>query len=218
MGCQLSAKTRIILRTDASIPDRMKIPMPAAVLAGGASRRMGRSKAALAYGAGTLLEFQTARLASLFEDVFVVAKNFPDFPIGPARVVLDRIPDFAPLYGVLRALEETVDRAFILAVDLPALPADVIRLIGERGLRTPAAVLVPRSGGLLQPLAAVWRHKIRPLAETRIARGARSLHELAEEAGAEVLAEEEWRAIDPSGNSFVNINTLEDYAAMRERA
>ena len=48
---------------------RCKIPMPAAVLAGGASRRMGRSKAALPYGAGTLLEFQTGRLADLFEEV-----------------------------------------------------------------------------------------------------------------------------------------------------
>ena len=35
--------------------------MPAAVLAGGASRRMGAPKAALPYGAGTLAEHQTGR-------------------------------------------------------------------------------------------------------------------------------------------------------------
>jgi len=192
--------------------------MPAAVLAGGASRRMGRPKAALAYGAGTLLEFQTARLALLFEEVFVVAKEAPDSCVGPARIVLDRTSDFAPLYGVQRALEETPDRVFVLAVDLPALSADVIRLIGHRGLETRAPALIPRAGGVLQPLAAVWRRKVLPVAHSRIAGGALSLHELAQEAGAEVLTEEEWRAADPFGNSFANMNTLEEYAAMRERA
>ena len=69
----------------------MRIPMPAAVLAGGASRRMGRSKAALPYGAGTLLEFQTKRLAKIFEEVFVVAKEPPAFPRGrPASCSMAR--------------------------------------------------------------------------------------------------------------------------------
>ena len=75
----------------------MTFPMPAAVLAGGASRRMGRPKAALAYGAGTLLEFQTGRLAELFEEVLVVVKQPPVFACGPARVVLDRTPDHAAI-------------------------------------------------------------------------------------------------------------------------
>ena len=40
---------------DASIRCAVKIPMPAAVLAGGASRRMGVPKASLPYGRTTLL-------------------------------------------------------------------------------------------------------------------------------------------------------------------
>lgn len=196
----------------------MTFPMPAAVLAGGASRRMGRPKAALAYGAGTLLEFQTGRLAELFEEVLVVVKQPPVFACGPARVVLDRTPDHAAIHGLARALEEATDRVFVLGVDLPAVPAALVRAIAQRSLHSDAAAVIPRADGRLQPLAAVWRRSALPAAGRRIAAGDLSLTGLAEEVGAEIFEESEWKAIDPSGGAFANLNTLEQYAAQRERA
>jgi molybdopterin-guanine dinucleotide biosynthesis protein A len=192
--------------------------MPAAVLAGGASTRMGRSKAALPWGAGNLLEFQTGRLATLFSEVLVVAKETPDFSIGPARVVLDPSPDFAAIYGLLRALDEAEDRIFILAVDLPGLTHDLVREIAVRGLKTPAPALIPEAGGRLQPLAAVWRKSAARFARNRIARGVLSLTSLADEVGADVLPEREWRKLDASGRAFANLNTFQEYVAHRERA
>lgn len=192
--------------------------MPAAVLAGGASRRMGRPKAALPWGAGNLLEFQAERLSKLFSRVFVVLKSPPDYAIGPATVLLDRSPDLAAIHGLIRVLEEVEDRAFVLAVDLPALTAGVVERIARRGLETAALALVPEADGCLQPLAAVWRRAVAPIAADRIARGALSLVGLAGDVGAEVLPEREWRTIDPSGNSFANLNALTDFVAWRERA
>jgi molybdopterin-guanine dinucleotide biosynthesis protein A len=196
----------------------MRIPMPAAVLIGGASRRMGRPKAALAYGAGTLAEFQVARLSEIFEDVFLVAKEKPAFPVGPSRVVLDGASDHAAIHGLVRALEEVPDRVFVLAVDLPAIPNELVRLIAARGLTSPAAAVLPRSAGRLQPLAGVWRRAALEPARRRVARGELALGGLAEDVGAEILDEEAWRAIDPAGLAFTNLNTLEDYASLRERA
>lgn len=196
----------------------MPLSMPAAVLAGGASRRMGRSKASLPYGAGTLLEFQTSRLAHLFEEVWVVAKERPGYPLGPARLLLDRAAEHAAIHGLARALEEAPDRVFLLAVDLPALPADVIREIALRGARTAAPAVVPLADGRPQPLAAVWTRRALPEALSRISRGELSLQALADAVGAEPIPEADWRALDPSGNAFVNLNTLEQYAAHRERA
>jgi molybdopterin-guanine dinucleotide biosynthesis protein A len=196
----------------------MRISMPAAVLAGGASRRMGRSKAALPYGSGTLLEFQTTRLARLFEEVFLVAKEPPGFPAGPAQVLLDGAPDHAAIHGLVRAIEEARDRIFVLGVDLPLLPDALIGEIARRGLASNAAAVVPRAGGKLQPLAAVWRRAALPVAARRLAEEELSLHGLAEAVGAEVIEEPEWRKQDPSGNAFENLNTLEQYAALRERA
>lgn len=192
--------------------------MPAAVLAGGASTRMGRSKAALPWGAGNLVEFQTGRLATLFSEVFVVVKEAPDYPIGPARVLIDPSPDFAAIHGLVRALEEAEDRIFILGVDLPGLTHDIVHEIAVRGLKTPAAAVVPEDGGRLQPLAAVWRKSAVRFAKNRIARGQLSLAALAEEIGADVFAESDWRKLDRSGNAFANLNTFQEYLAHRERA
>ena len=203
---------------DASIVAAVTISMPAAVLAGGASRRMGVSKALLPYGRTTLLAHQTGRLSDLFSEVFVVAKEPPTSDVGPARVVLDRTSDRAPIHGLVRALEEAADRLFVLAVDLPVVTYHVIRAIAERGLASRAAAVVPLADGRLQPLAAVWRRGVLPAALARIERGELSLHGLAEEVGAEIVPEEVWRALDPSGNSFANVNTIEEYAAVREKA
>jgi molybdenum cofactor guanylyltransferase len=194
------------------------LPMPAAVLAGGASKRMGRPKSALAYGSGTLLEFQTGRLAELFDEVFVVAKETPAFPIGPARVLLDREAGHAAIHGLARALEEARDRVFVLAVDVPALPASLARWLAERSLGSDALAVVPRADGRLQPLAAVWRRGALVEARRRISAGEPSLQDLARAVGADVVEESEWKAVDPSGNAFENLNTLEQYAAHRERA
>ena len=194
------------------------LPMPAAVLAGGASRRMGRAKAALPYGATTLLEFQTTRLAALFEEVLVVAKERPGFPVGPARVVLDAAPEHAAIHGLVRALAEVRDRVFVLAVDLPALTPALLRAIAERSLASEAPAVLPRADGRLHPLAGVWRRAAAAEASRRIACGDLSLHGLAEAVGAEIFEEADWAAIDPSGAAFANLNTLEDWAAHRERA
>ena len=196
----------------------MKISMPAALLAGGASRRMGRPKALLRFGSGTLLHHQLTKLAPLFEEIFLVVKDPPDAATGKARLLLDATPRQGPIYGLIRTLEEVADRVFVIAIDLPLMASDVIRGIAERGAGTAAPALIPQAGGRLQPLAAVWRRSALAAARQQVRSGNLALHVLAETVGAEILPESEWRRLDPSGNSFTNLNTMEDYLAMRERA
>ena len=107
----------------------------------------------------------------------------------------------------------------MLGVDLPALPEALIREIARREIATPAAAVVPRAAraapaprrgvaprGPAGGTPAIWRP------------GSSRCTRLVEAVGAEILEESEWRALDPSGNAFVNLNTLEQYAALRERA
>ena len=192
--------------------------MPAAVLAGGASSRMGRPKAELAYGGGTLLEFQAKRLSETFEEVVAVVKEIPAFEVGPARVVLDRSSEHAAIHGLARALEEARDRIFVLAVDLPAMTPAVARRIAERAVASPALAVVPRANGRLQPLAAVWRKAALAEIQRREVAGQRSLRDLAAAVGAEILEEPAWKDVDPAGAAFANLNTLEEWEAHRERA
>src|SRR5690242_17463127 len=123
----------------------MKFAWPAAVLAGGASRRMGRPKAALPYGASTLLEFQTERLSEMFDEVLVVAKDAPPSPLGPARLVRDGDGRLAAIVGLVRALEEARDRVFVLGVDLPAVAPALVRAIAEESERREALAVDRKS-------------------------------------------------------------------------
>jgi molybdopterin-guanine dinucleotide biosynthesis protein A len=64
----------------------------------------------------------------------------------------------------------------------------------------------------------VWRRVALPEARKRIAAGDRSLRGLARAVGAEAFPESAWRALDPSGNAFANLNTIQDWVVARERA
>jgi molybdopterin-guanine dinucleotide biosynthesis protein A len=192
--------------------------MPAAVLAGGASRRMGSPKAALPYGAGTLAEHQTSRLSRAFEEVWLVVRDAPGFPFGPARVLFDSDPVQSALSGVLRALEEAADRVLVLAVDLPLVPEAVLAELARRSLASDAAAVLPENAGELEPLAGVWRRSALAEGRRRAAAGERSLRDFARAVGAEALPESAWRALDPSGNAFTNVNTVDDWLVARSRA
>lgn len=192
--------------------------MPAAVLAGGASRRVGVPKGSLPYGDGTLAEHQTRRLSTIFEEVWLVVREEPGFAYGPARLLFDRDPERSALSGILRVLEEAADRVFVLAVDLPLAGDDLLRAIAGRSLESDARAIVPRSPSGLEPLCAVWRRSALPEATALAARGERSLQVLAAAVAAEVLPESDWRPFDPSGNAFANVNTIADWNAARLRA
>lgn len=192
--------------------------MPAAVLAGGASRRMGVPKATLPYGRRTLAEHQIERLAAIFSKVWLVTRDAPDFSPGAARLLFDRDPERSAMSGLIRALEEAEDRVFVLAVDLPLVPDAVLRGIADRALASPAPAVLPEHDGALEPLAGVWRRTALAEARRRAGTGDRSLRGLAEAIGAEPFAESAWRPLDPSGNAFANLNTVEDWVIARERA
>jgi len=192
--------------------------MPSAVLAGGASRRMGVPKASLPYGTGTLAEHQAARLARIFEEVWLVVREPPDFSAGPARPIFDDDPVQSALSGVLRALEEAEDRVFVLAVDLPLVSNRLMAAIAARALASTAAVLLPENAGHVEPLAGVWRRSALAEGRRRAAAGDRSLRDFAVAAGLETFPEAEWRAIDPSGNAFSNLNTIDEWVLARTRA
>ena len=194
--------------------------MPAAVLAGGASRRMGAgvTKAALPFGRSTLAAHQTDRLAEIFEPVWLVLREAPAFSFGPARLLFDTDPERSALSGLARALAEAEDHVFVLAVDLPVVPVPVLAAIAERSLESGAAAVLPEHAGRLEPLAGVWRRQALPAALEHAREGKRSLRALAEAVGAEPFPEATWRLLDPSGNAFANLNTVQDWETARARA
>ena len=72
--------------------------MSAAVLAGGKSSRMGRDKAALPFGGGTLLTYQARKLRALGVKELLLSGAAEAVP--GARLVPDLLPGRGPLGGL----------------------------------------------------------------------------------------------------------------------
>jgi molybdopterin-guanine dinucleotide biosynthesis protein A len=192
------------------------------VLAGGRSRRMGRDKANLPWHGSTLARRAVGLLARC-ADAPVIAvcaadqelSHLPDW----VDVVRDAEPGLGPLAGLAAGLAAAGARApvaAVCAVDAPlAHPAVLEALLAALG---EAPAVVPRSGGRLQPLFAVYRTDLAPLASEMVAAGERRAAALGDRAGARVMDRAELLALhgvadaDPELTSFLSLDDDSAYA------
>jgi molybdopterin-guanine dinucleotide biosynthesis protein A len=183
----------------------------ALVLAGGRSSRLGQPKALLPFDGEPVIARVVARLQPLFRETIVVAARDQELPPMPARVVRDQVDHQGPVAGICFGLEASAtDVNFVVSCDSvflkPALVAHLLSLAPGHD------AVVPRWEERLQPLQAVYRSSVLPIAREQLARGELRLGDLFARVRARAVEEEEVRRFDPQGESFFNINTLEDYA------
>lgn len=133
------------------------------ILAGGASRRMGRDKALLERDGEPLL----LRLARLIETVAppvtVVAPPDRYRHLG-LPVIPDLHPGCGPLGGIETALSSTgAQWNLILACDMPGLSAAYLQsLIQALPAAEACDALVSRAGGESEPLCAIYHRRLLP--------------------------------------------------------
>lgn len=186
------------------------------ILCGGHSSRMGRPKTWLPFGDEYLLPRIVRLLADAVSPIVVVASPEQNLPPLPAGVILthDLHPDRGPLQGLaagLAAIPPSASAAYVSSCDVPFLrPAFVRRMIDLLG---ESDACVPRINQILQPLAAVYRRKVGPIAEGLLASGQRSLIELFTNVRSRIVTADELTTVDPDLRSLGNVNTPEDYAA-----
>src|ERR671914_1011963 len=126
----------------------------AAVLAGGASRRMGRDKATLMVGGVELASLVLAAAARVADPVVLVAPDgHPARGLAAPAVADPGQGPLAALAAALGALE--AEHVLVLAADHPGLRvellAHLVALAGE------AEAVACRRGPRLEPLVAVYR-------------------------------------------------------------
>jgi molybdenum cofactor guanylyltransferase len=187
----------------------------AAVLAGGASRRMGRDKATLAVGGARLGEIVLAAAARVAHPVVLVAPEGHPARRLAARVVAD--PGRGPLAAVAAALEALdAGHVLVLAADHPGLRVELLAHLA--GLAGRGEAVACRRGPRLEPLVAVYeRLPALAAARARLASepGDRSLLGLLAGLRTVVLEEPAWRPLDPDGRSFVDLDDPTDLAAWK---
>ena len=164
------------------------------LLAGGASRRMGRDKATMPWRGHTLLEHMASLLSSVYSHVQVVGRS--ELP--------DITPGMGPLGGIATALESCpVQRCLVVAIDLPFLTPEFLKLFKmriETSLRPVIAVgIEPR-----YPLCLGLDRSLLPLVQRRLADNQLSIRGFVDAAVPELVHE-----ADPS--IFANLNSPEDF-------
>jgi molybdopterin-guanine dinucleotide biosynthesis protein A len=146
--------------------------MAAVVLGGGRNTRMGGRDKCLLVVRGRPLVVQILELLSgLFEEVVLVT-NRPDVYRGSVvgvRLTEDRYKNCGPLGGLQAGLEACTRPAVLcVACDMPHLdPALIRRQAAEFQLlrrgRSPADVLLPRTGTLIEPLHGIYARELEPV-------------------------------------------------------
>ena len=121
---------------------------------------MGADKATLLLHGTPLVKRAVDLLRTVFQDVRIVGSR-PDLALY-APVVPDFRAGCGPLSGIEAALSVTEEYAVFLPVDLPALPADFLRLMAARVARTNAVCTIPQYQGVVQPLCAVYHRSLLP--------------------------------------------------------
>jgi molybdopterin-guanine dinucleotide biosynthesis protein A len=173
------------------------------VLAGGDGRRIGGDKAIVELEGRALVLYPIEALHEICDDVAVVAKRDTVLPAlgGIADVWIEPDEPRHPLCGIVHALQLASGRpVIVVAVDLPLVDVDTLRLLAELD-RGGAPAVVPRAHGRLQPFCALYTDAALPLLEC-FAPGERA-SDVVERLGALIVEPED-------DTAFFNVNRPED--------
>ena len=199
-------------RDDAAIMADM--PAAGLLLTGGASRRMGRDKAALpATDGGESLAGRTARL--------LAAATSPTLEVGPGWSDLPAVVEVerggGPLVAIAAGRRELSVRgwdgpAVVVATDLPRLTLDLLSWLVEHPARTS---VVPVALGVPQPLCARYSARDLDRAVVLAALGRRSLRDLFDGTDALLVGPEQWQPAAGHPDALVDVDTPADLDRLR---
>ena len=178
------------------------------VLAGGASRRMGRPKAWLEVGDTTLVRWVAASLAPAFSEVIVAfAEPEQIEELIPYRVVFDRKASAGPLAGLEAGLTAARNEVvFAIACDMPYVTRSVAEIAVAAVQSCDAAI--PRIEGRPEPVCGAYRRSALPAITAALNAGSYKASELIDQLDVTWL-----EGLDPQ--LFRSLNTPEEYERFR---
>jgi len=194
------------------------------VLAGGRSSRFGSAKLAAELDGRSLLDHAIEAVAAVSTETLVVigpGGPAPELPPG-VRTVRDREAFGGPLAGLAAALDATeAPIAIVVGGDMPRLRPEVLRAMlaavesRDAGGPPPDAVVLEDAGGLRPLPLAIRVERARVAAAATLASSQRSLRALLDRLVVRVLRPDEWRQLDPGGDTLRDVDRVEDLERVR---
>jgi molybdopterin-guanine dinucleotide biosynthesis protein A len=183
-----------------------------AILAGGASRRLGRDKALMPLAGKALALRVAAALAPLVSSYWLITNQ----PLAHAALGLPLVTDLWPHQGPVGGLITALFQArtpWILAaaVDNPFPAPELLKRLVSLSAGTSRPAVVCRSPRGLEPFPGLYAVRLLPRLTDFLQKDRRPTRFL-EVCRPLVLSEEEVGRLDPEGCSFFNLNTAAEVA------
>ncbi len=190
----------------------------AIVLAGGASRRLGRDKSRELVGGVPLLQRVVDAVAPLASEVILsVAPDSTQEAFRGARLARDLRPGSGVLGGIHAGLEASrTPYSLVVACDMPFLNKALLRYV--LSLAPGYDLVLPRPGGLTEPAHAVYSRECIPHIARLLEEGQRRIATLFPLVRVRYVEDDEVDRFDQERLSFFNVNTEADLARAREVA
>jgi len=175
---------------------------------------MGSPKALLRFGAETMLQRVVRLLEPVVSPLVVVGAPRQSLPELPAEVTVarDEREGRGPLEGLragLKALPDTVEKAYVTSCDVPLLvPAFVTRMAE---LAAGYDIAVMELDGFPHPLSAVYRRAVLPHVESLLDQDRLRPVFLFDAVRTRRVHPEEMASADPELLTLRNLNTPGDY-------
>jgi molybdopterin-guanine dinucleotide biosynthesis protein A len=189
------------------------------ILAGGASRRMGRDKARLRLGEETFLARTARALEAITSRVSVVSARADAAEFG-LPVVADIFPDCGALGGLHAALAACrAPWAAVVSCDLPFASRALWQRLTSLAAPEFDAVVPFQRDGRAQPLGALYAcAACLPRAEALLRAGELRPRVLLREVRTRRVEPAEWADLAEAELLFLNVNTPADYEVARLKA
>jgi molybdopterin-guanine dinucleotide biosynthesis protein A len=194
----------------------------AAILAGGLSKRMGVNKALLRLreGGPAIIEKVVMRLAEAgLRAPLLVANRPEEYDFLGLECMPDDIEGAGALGGILTALSHSRhNRVFVVASDMPLLNVELLKHMMTMEVAYDA--LVPRwhdgEHVRVEPLHAIYSIGCNKTIREEIGKGRLKVSSFLDEIKVRYISEDEIRRYDPDLRSFFNVNTPEEWEAMKQ--
>jgi molybdopterin-guanine dinucleotide biosynthesis protein A len=185
------------------------------VLAGGQSSRLGTDKSFVNVNGQSLIEQIVAKLARLSDDVTIVTNSPEKYDHLEAKLVGDVYPGKGALGGIYSGLRAATNAySLVVACDMPFLDLNLLRymILLARG----HDVVIPRIGGLSEPLHAIYSKSCLEPIDRLLARGGLKIIDFFSEVRVRYVEEDEVDIFDPQHLSFFNVNAPNDLEEVKK--
>ena len=185
------------------------------IQAGGRSTRMGgEPKAMLELGGKRIIERVVDAVGAVLDDLLVVTNTPERYAFLGLPMVADAFPDGGALGGIYSGVRAAGgEAAFTVACDMPFLHPAIVRMLVERAGE--GDVVIPRTGGQLETMHAVYGKRCLGPMEARLRAGQLKIAGFFSDVRVVELDAATVARYRAPEVAFMNVNTPEDLARAR---